>query len=47
MDKFTPVYIPGCELAVYEAMIGFKGRFLLKHYLPGKSTKWGSRLGSS
>jgi len=45
MDKFTPAYIPGCELAVDEAMIGFKGRFLLKQYLPGKPTNGGSRLG--
>jgi hypothetical protein len=22
-------------------MIGFKGRFILKQYLPGKPTKWG------
>ena len=41
MDKFTQAYIPGCELAVDEAMIGFKGRFFLKQYLPGKPTKWG------
>ena len=27
MDKFTQAYIPGCELVVDEAMIGFKGRF--------------------
>ena len=27
MDKFTQAYIPGCELAVDEAMIGFKQRF--------------------
>ena len=27
MDKFTQACIPGCELAVDEAMIGFKGRF--------------------
>ena len=27
MDKFTQAYIPGCELAEDEAMIGFKGRF--------------------
>ena len=27
MDKFTQAYILGCELAVDEAMIGFKGRF--------------------
>ena len=41
MDKFTQAYIPGCELDVDEAMIGFKGRFFLKQYLPGKPTKWG------
>jgi hypothetical protein len=41
MDKFTQAYIPGCELVVDEAMIGFKGRFFLKQYLPGKPTKWG------
>ena len=41
MDKFTQAYIPGCELAVNEAMIGFKGRFFLEQYLPGKPTKWG------
>jgi hypothetical protein len=29
MDKFTQTYIPGCELAVDEAMIGFKGRVFL------------------
>jgi hypothetical protein len=33
--------MPGRELAVDEAMIGFKGRFILKQYLPGKPTKWG------
>jgi hypothetical protein len=41
MDKFTQAYMPGCELALDEAMIGFKGRFFLKQYLPGKPTKWG------
>jgi hypothetical protein len=37
MDKFTQAYIPGCEFAVDEAMIGFKGRFFLKQYLPGEN----------
>ena len=41
MDKFTQAHIPGCELAVDEAMIGFKGIFFLKQYLPGKPTKLG------
>ena len=40
MDKFTQAYTPGCELPVDEAMFGFKGRFFLKEYLPGKPTKW-------
>jgi hypothetical protein len=41
MDKFIQAYIPGCELAVDEVMIGFKGRFFLKRYLTGKPTKCG------
>ena len=45
MDKFTQAYIPGCELAVDEAMIGFKGRFFLKQYLPESQLNGGSRLG--
>lgn len=39
--KFGQYYKPGCDLAVDEAMIGFKGRFALKQYMPGKPTKWG------
>jgi hypothetical protein len=30
--------MPGHELAVDEAMIAFKGRFILKQYLLGKPT---------
>ena len=41
MDKFTQTYMPGCELAVDEVMIGFKRRFFQKKYLSGKPTKWG------
>jgi len=41
MNEFTQAYIPGCKLAVDEAMIGFKGRLFLKQYLPGKPTKRG------
>jgi hypothetical protein len=41
MDKFTQAYIPGCILAVDEVLIGFKGRFCLKEYLPWKPIKWG------
>jgi hypothetical protein len=40
-EKFKILYTPGRELAVDEAMIGFKGRFILKQYLLGKPTKWG------
>jgi hypothetical protein len=40
-EKLKILYIPGRELAVDEAMIGFKGRFILKQHLPGKPTKWG------
>jgi hypothetical protein len=44
MDKFTQAYIPGRELAVDKAMIGFNRRFFLKQYLPGKPTKWGIKV---
>jgi hypothetical protein len=40
-EKFKILYTPGRELAVDEAMIGFKGRFILKQYHPGMPTKWG------
>jgi hypothetical protein len=35
------LYTPGRELAVDEAMIGSKVRFILKQNLPGKPTTWG------
>ena len=37
-------YVPGRELSIDEAMIGFKGRSLLKQYMPGKPTKWGIKV---
>ena len=37
-------YVPGREMSIDEAMIGFKGRSLLKQYLPGKPTKWGIKV---
>jgi hypothetical protein len=40
-EKFKMLYMTGRELAVDEAMIGLKGRFILKQYLPEKPTKWG------
>jgi len=46
MDKFTQAYIPGCELAVDEAMIGFKRRFFFKNSIYVESQlNGGSRLG--
>ena len=47
MDKFTQAYIPGCKLAVDEAMFGSKGRFFLKQCLPGKRKMGDQGLGSS
>ena len=44
MDKFTQAYLTGCELAVDKAKIGFKGRYFLKQYLPGKPTKGGIKV---
>jgi hypothetical protein len=41
-EKLKILYMSGRELAVDEAMIGFKGRFILKQYLPGKPTRWGT-----
>ena len=34
-------YYPGRELAVDETMVGFRGRFAAKQYMPNKPTKWG------
>ena len=39
-------YIPGQNLSVDEAMIGFKGRIQWKQYLPKKPTKWGFKIWS-
>ena len=41
---FLQHYTPGREPSVDEAMIGFKGRSLLKQYMPGKPTKWGIKV---
>jgi hypothetical protein len=41
-EKFKILYTPGRELAD-EAMTGFKRRFMLKQYLPGKPTKWSTK----
>jgi hypothetical protein len=41
ISKFQEYYLTSHDLAVDEARIGFKGRFHLKQYMPGKPTKWG------
>ena len=37
-------YVPGCELAIDESMIKFKGRIHFKQYLPSKPTRWGIKV---
>lgn len=39
-------YSPSANLAVDEAMIGFKGRIGFKQYMPAKPTKWGIKVWS-
>mgnify|MGYP002224293578 CR=1 FL=1 len=41
IKKYGHHYKPGRDLSVDEAMIGFKGRFNIKQYMPKKPTKWG------
>jgi len=35
---------PGQEMTVDEAMVGFKGRSVIKQYIPLKPTKWGYKI---
>ena len=42
--KFAECFRPGQHVSVDEAMIGFKGRCILKQYLPSKPTKWGIKV---
>ena len=44
LERCKMVYKPEQELALDEAMIGFKGRSLLKQYLPVKATKRGFKV---
>ena len=39
--KFQSSYLPGRNLAIDETMIGFRGRFGARQYMPQKPTKWG------
>ena len=41
ITKFQARFYPGQELAVDETMVGFRGRFGAKQYMPQKPTKWG------
>ena len=42
--SFASYYKPGREMTVDEAMVGFKGRSILKQYIPNKPTKWGYKV---
>ena len=39
--KFQASYHPGRNIAVDETMVGYRGRFAAKQYVPNKPTKWG------
>ena len=41
IPKFQASYCPGRNIAVDETMIGFRGRFAAKQYMPKKPVKWG------
>ena len=41
--NFKRSYMPSRELAVDETMVGFRGRFGPKQYMPNKPVKYGSR----
>jgi hypothetical protein len=41
IKTFKKCYFPSSDLAMDKAMIGFKGRFHLKLFLPGKPKEWG------
>ena len=41
INNFQANYLPGENLAVDETMVGFRGRFGPKQYMPNKPTKYG------
>ena len=41
LTKFQSSYNPGRNIAIDETMVGFRGRFAAKQYMPKKPTKWG------
>jgi hypothetical protein len=42
--SFASYFLPGRELVVDEAMVGFKGRSEMKQYIKSKPTKWGYKV---
>lgn len=42
--EFLENFIPGCEIAVDESTVPFKGRIAFKMYNPQKPVKWGMRV---
>ena len=41
LSKFRASYDVGRNIAIDETMVGFRGRFAAKQYMPKKPTKWG------
>ena len=39
--KFQSSYNMGCNISIDETMVGFRGRFAAKQYMPKKPQKWG------
>lgn len=46
LESFSKFMKPDRDLAIDEAMVGFKGRIFLKQYMPKKPTKWGIKMWS-
>eukprot|EP00106_Octopus_bimaculoides_P016965 XP_014784407.1 PREDICTED: uncharacterized protein LOC106879391 [Octopus bimaculoides] len=44
VNNYRTVYLPGKNLSVDEAMIGYKGRVHFRQYMPAKPTKWGIKV---
>ena len=41
LTSFQSALYPGCDIAVDETMVGFKGRVSFRQYCPMKPIKWG------
>ena len=41
LRRFQQCYYPTCDLAVDETMVGFRGQYSARQYMPNKPTKWG------